>query len=68
MPEQVEKRIEYRVVGASPLASGAPYQKDGILTLTTAQRWRQFAQPKFLNVRIQERTIETTPWKDVADV
>lgn len=65
MPEQVEKRVEYRVVGEH--FGGERFETKPISDLAKAkERLLGFRSGGARNGRIQERI--RTPWEDVADV
>lgn len=69
MPEQVEKRVEYRVVGEN--RDGAwesrPQQDKAVVERAATELTRPGPRPN-RNVRIQRRHVVETPWEDVADV
>lgn len=74
MPEQVEKRVEYRVVEERDGQLVERYG-GGDLDLPEAERLAQArGQAEHLkhfaitNVRVQKSTVSRTPWEDVADV
>lgn len=66
MPEQVEKRVEYRIVGTERRTG---YQWEGeTRDQQPLERHLSQLRKRNDNVRIQRRAVETTPWEDVADV
>lgn len=65
MPEQVDKRVEYRVVGE--FAHGETYETGVLPDLLVAEASVHGVESGGGRGQIQQRTVTRTPWEDVAD-
>jgi hypothetical protein len=69
MTEQVETRVEYRVVGENRDGPWEGRERDDLGGIEREARELSRPGPKpNTKVRIQSRTVTETPWEDVADV